>query len=356
MKNAAQTGQMLTAWYIKNKRDLPWRNTRDPYAIWISEIMLQQTRVDTVLEYYRRFLLCFPDVFTLAAADEEEVLSLWQGLGYYSRARNLHQASRVIVEKYSGKFPQSLDEVRALPGIGAYTAGAVLSIAFDQTYPAVDGNVLRVISRLEGSEVDITLEKVKKQIGDIVLTMIPEGMARDFNQALMELGAMVCTPANPDCQGCPIQADCAAYLSGRQRELPFKKKKDKTTEPVQYWLVIIRQQEKILMEYRKNINLLGNMWGFPMVEKSPVSTPEKQFEEQYGLILRNLKPLGPVRHVFTHQIWQIEVVEAVLAEPEILRELPQAPELRWIAFKDLKGLPIPTAFQKVIQMRSNHSP
>ncbi|MCR4434812.1 MAG: A/G-specific adenine glycosylase [Clostridiales bacterium] len=338
-------GIKLTEWYSGNKRDLPWRQTKDPYKIWISEVMLQQTRVDTVTGYFNEFTRRFPDVFKLAAADEQSVLSAWKGLGYYSRARNLHRAAKEIVARYGGRFPDKYEEVRALPGIGSYTAGAVLSIAFNQPHPAVDGNALRVVSRIGQIEGDIALDSTKKMISKLVEEMIPEGRAKDFSQALMELGALVCVPAKPMCGKCPIANGCGAYLSGKQDILPVKRKKNRGENQVSYWVAVVREGGKILMEHRKGETLLGQMWGLPMVEHSPDFSEERLFAGKYGLSLKKREWLGTVRHVFSHRTWKMNT--AVYS----LREKPDLPPtLHWVREGDMDDLAVPTAFRKVLRL------
>ena len=339
-----ELNKSLLTWYIDNNRDLPWRRSKDPYSIWISEIMLQQTRVDTVIDYYLRFLGRFPDVVRLAGADEEEVLSLWSGLGYYTRGRNLHQAAKIVLDQYNGIFPDTYSQIRALPGIGDYTAGAIMSIAFNKPYPAVDGNVLRVISRINEIDEEIHKPKVKKQIKQITAELISEGKAGEFNQALMELGATLCIPKNPRCSDCPLQAFCKAHLSGRQHLLPVTKKAKSATE-LAYWVAVVHHNGNIMMEYRNNTNLLGHMWGFPMVMKSSSSTPEKLFDVEHGLQLQRQRSLGTVKHVFTHQIWHMEVIEFSLGEETDLRA-----ELAWMTMERYKDLAVPKAFQKVFDL------
>lgn len=333
----------ITAWYLENKRDLPWRRTKDPYAIWVSEIMLQQTKVDTVISYYHRFLQRFPHIDALAEASEEEVLSLWQGLGYYVRARNLHRAARLIVDQYRGQFPSDYREVRSLPGIGDYTAGAILSIAFNQSYAAVDGNVLRVISRIKGLAEDISLPETKKKIARMVDEMIPEGQAGNFNQGLMELGAMICLPSAPLCLQCPVQSFCLAYAGGKQKDLPVKKKRTKPMDPIPYRVAVIQCQDRLLMEHRKEESLLGQMWGLPMVEEGLASPADILFWEKYGLKLTQDQPLASVTHVFTHRVWEMNVSSYTL-----LPGSDPTSTLCWVTEEERKKLAVPTAFQKVL--------
>lgn len=342
-KTKAAAGDLL-AWYRKNRRDLPWRHTTDPYKIWISEIMLQQTQVDTVIQYYRRFLKRFGTLRELAEAPEQDVLTVWKGLGYYSRALNLQKAARQVVKQYDGVFPRDYEAIRQLPGIGGYTAGAIASIAFNQPYPAVDGNVLRVICRLEGIEDDISQERTKKRIANIIRPIIPKDHAREFAQALMELGALICNPKDPLCDQCPVQSFCAAYGTGRQNELPVKKKKE-APRKIPCWVAVLRENGKILLEYRKNDRLLGKLWGLPMVEKVDSRLPAQLLEEKYGLRLKDARKLGSVSHTFSHQVWRMDVIIFSLAEP-----IPVSDVLRWVEEAELERYAVPTAFQRVLKL------
>lgn len=345
-EKADEKGKRILDWYIENRRDLPWRKSRNPYNIWISEIMLQQTRVDTVIEYYNRFMQHFTDLRSLAEAPEEEVLTLWKGLGYYSRARNLHKAAKQIVEQYGGEFPGKLEEVRELPGVGAYTAGAIMSIAYNQPCPAVDGNVLRVVSRLEGLEEDIGKETVKKTVTDIVARMMSQEAAGDFTQAMMELGALVCVPGVPRCDQCPVRSLCNAFLTGRQEELPVKKKKDTAVPELKYWMAIVEWNGCILLEYREKESLLKRMWGVPMVEKGDADA-SRLFGKKYGIKLQFMERLGSTVHIFSHRKWDMEVGRYTL-----LQDIPEGEGLHWIPLEELKNTAIPTAFQKVLKLAS----
>ncbi|MDZ7690089.1 MAG: A/G-specific adenine glycosylase [Balneolaceae bacterium] len=217
-----QFRQHLLSWYDDNKRNLPWRDCDDPYKIWISEIMLQQTRVDQATPYFHRFIDRFPTVQDLAEADQQEVLKVWEGLGYYSRARNMHTAARRVVDEFDGKVPDSWDEITSLKGIGPYTASAVLSIAFGKPYAVVDGNVLRVLTRFFGIENDIRSTKTKNQVQELADNLIHKARPGDFNQAVMELGATVCVPSNPACNECPVNTNCTAFKTVKQDEIPYK--------------------------------------------------------------------------------------------------------------------------------------
>ncbi|MCX7746151.1 MAG: A/G-specific adenine glycosylase [Clostridia bacterium] len=342
-----EIGIKILDWYLRNKRDLPWRRTEDPYKIWISEIMLQQTRVDTVIDYYQRFIAAFPNVGALANAEEEAVLNHWKGLGYYRRARNLHLAAKVIKEQWKGIFPDSLENIRKLPGVGDYTAGAILSIAFNQPAAAVDGNVLRVLTRIEEIREDIALLKVKKEVEKKVHEVLPQGSARDFSQALMELGAMVCTPQTPCCTECPVAHLCRANARGLQEKIPVKRKKGPSPQ-YGWWVAWIEKHNKILMEYRKEETLLAKMWGFPMVKKDGNRGPEELFREKYGLKLFKEKELGEAEHIFTHQTWKMDAGVYTLKEDKAVPET-----LIWKDAEELQNLAIPTVFQKVVKLKGS---
>jgi A/G-specific adenine glycosylase len=255
----------LVAWYEVNHRQLPWRATNDPYAIWVSETMLQQTRVETVIPYYHSFMENYPTVLDLANAGFEEVSKLWQGLGYYSRARNLLRAAQVIVSQFGGNMPKSEAEIRSLPGIGSYTAGAVLSIAFNQPVPAVDGNVLRVMARFLAVPEPIELSSVKQRITDQVQEWLYQTRPSSLTQALMELGATVCTPRNAKCSDCPIQENCAAYARGIQLQLPVRKPKQ-AKKNVYVYALWCEQDGYVLMHRRSVQGLLAGMWELPGIE------------------------------------------------------------------------------------------
>lgn len=259
----------LLSWYRASKRDLPWRRSRDPYHIWVSEVMLQQTRVETVIPYYHRFLEKFPTVQALAEAPEAEVLKTWEGLGYYSRARNLQQAMREVLEQFGGVVPQEKAEISSLKGVGPYTSGAILSIAYNKPEPAVDGNVMRVLSRYFLLEDDIAKPATRIKIEKLAKELIPEGAAGDFNQGLMELGACVCTPRSPHCLPCPVMAHCSARIEGRVDELPVKTKA-KPPRPENRAVALIEgsgeHAGRVLIRQRPSEGLLARMWELPHVE------------------------------------------------------------------------------------------
>ncbi|WP_127588143.1 A/G-specific adenine glycosylase, partial [Paenibacillus koleovorans] len=266
--NLINFSEPLLAWYRKHRRDLPWRRSRNPYYIWISEVMLQQTRVDTVIPYYHRFVDKFPTVEALSTAPEEEVLKLWEGLGYYSRARNLQAAVREVHERFGGVVPDTPEEISSLKGVGPYTAGAILSIAYNKPEPAVDGNVMRVLSRFFLLSDDIAKPSTRVGIEKLARSLIPEGAAGDFNQAIMELGATVCTPKSPSCLTCPVMEPCAARLEGLVEALPVKTKA-KPPRPETRLVAFVEGPDagggRFLIRQRPQDGLLARMWELPHV-------------------------------------------------------------------------------------------
>ena len=299
---------MLLSWYEENKRELPWRGDPSPYETWVSEIMLQQTRVETVKPYFLRWISTYPTVKDLANADEEAVLKLWEGLGYYSRARNLLKAAKVVAEEYAGELPSDKKSLQKLPGIGAYTAGAILSIAFGKKEPAVDGNVLRVISRLETDPFDVSDVKVRERIADELRPLMPEGETSDFTQALFEIGALVCLPDEDyRCEKCPLTSCCGAYKAGAQSDYPVKiKKKEKREEDLTVF--VLRYEGKYALKRRPDKGLLAGLYELP--HESGLLTKE-QVEERFGAKVR---PLPAATHVFTHVLWHMVGYEADLSE------------------------------------------
>lgn len=287
----------LLNWYHDNHRTLPWRSDPTPYHVWVSEIMLQQTRVAAVLGYYARFMEALPTVEALAQVEEDALLKLWQGLGYYNRARNLQKAARVIVETYNGVFPDSYEKLLALPGVGEYTAGAIASIAFGLPVPAVDGNVLRVITRLTGDYGDITRPDTKKRIQQLLAETMPRNLPGAYNQALMELGALVCLPNGaPDCEHCPVSSFCAACQQNLTGELPVKRAKAaRTVESRTVYLIF--SGSCVALRRRPQTGLLARLWEFP----NELSDTEPNFAK--SLTVHRPGPSG--KHIFTHREWHM---------------------------------------------------
>lgn len=336
----------LVDWFKQNKRDLPWRLDQDPYKVWVSEIMLQQTQVDTVIPFFNRFIEKFPTPTALAQAHQQDVLKAWEGLGYYSRARNLQSAVQEVQEKYQGKVPADREQLSRLKGIGPYTQGAIMSIAFNQPEPAVDGNVMRVLSRLLKIEADIAKARTKNGIEAIVREIISKDDPSSFNQGLMELGALICRPKNPDCFNCPVQDYCKAYKEDIQDQLPVKStaKKQKTLH--YYVFVIENNAGEILIEQRPETGLLAQLWQFPMIEPKNID-PDfiRPFVEEYFRVeASKVKMLEPVKHVFSHVIWQLSVFHIHVAD---LSE--HADEQRLVTRDQLSEFPFPVSHQKVIQ-------
>ena len=309
-----QAVQKLLAWYQQNKRDLPWRHTSDPYRIWISEIMLQQTRVEAVKPYYARFLEACPDVTALASLPEEKLMKLWEGLGYYSRARNLQKAARVVVEQYGGVMPKTYEELLGLPGIGEYTAGAIASIAYGVRVPAVDGNVLRVLARVSGSETDIALPETKKQFREALARVVPTE-AGDFTQGLIELGATVCAPnREPMCDVCPLSGCCVAFREGKTNEIPVRSPK-KPRRIEERTVFIIRDGNRTALSKRPQKGLLSGLYELPNVEGHLGESEALQYLRSLGFEPLRIQKIENAKHIFTHIEWHM-IAYDVLITPE----------------------------------------
>jgi len=340
--------KQLLEWYREVKRDLPWRRVNDPYQIWVSEIMLQQTRVETVIPYFERFISRFPTLQALASAREDEVLKVWEGLGYYSRARNLHQGVKEVTERYGGEVPEQKEEILSVSGIGPYTAGAILSIAYDKMEPAVDGNVLRVFSRLFNSFEDIMKGKTRKWVEKEVIQLMPTDAASDFNQAIMELGAMVCIPKSPKCSICPIQDFCEARKEGTQNLLPVKNKKH-IVNTVYRMGLIIQQNDRIVLVQRPKEGLLANMWELPSFENFQQLTGKEwknQLQSNYGIHLQwENRPWMSIQHLFSHLHWSMDIYRVDVNS--LPKELPS--HWQWIIQNDLVKLPFPKPYKRVIE-------
>lgn len=331
----------LLQWYKENARVLPWRENSDPYRVWVSEIMLQQTRVEAVIAYYQRFMENFPNIEILAVAPEEKVMKLWEGLGYYSRARNLKKAAEVISEQYKGKFPEEYSEILKLPGIGKYTAGAISSIAFGQPCSAVDGNVLRVITRLEENSTDIKDEKFKKQIGEKLEAVYPVGCCSEFTQSLMELGATVCVPnGEPKCEECPLKRGCSAYKNNTWQKYPVKQEKIKRKR-IDKTVLILSIEQKIAVRKREEKGLLGGLWELPNVDEKMNEQEVKQWLEERGIEVLQIKKHKSAKHIFTHLEWYMKCYHVVCKEENSSFEWASKEELN-------QTIPLPTAFRKCL--------
>lgn len=306
----------LLDWYDRCKRDLPWRMNTDPYRVWISEIMLQQTRVEAVKEGYTRFLEALPDLKSLAEADEERLMKLWEGMGYYSRARNLQKAARIAVEKW-GRLPEDPEDLRSLPGIGEYTAGAVASIAFGKAVPAVDGNVLRVLSRYAASFEDVGKPAVKKEVEQTVRKWIPKDRPGDFNQALMDLGATVCIPGAPRCLECPLRELCRGFSLGVSQELPVKGGKKARRKEEKTILLLVDPKGRLALEKRNQRGLLAGMWQLPNLEGFCSQEEAGAYLAEKGLLREGRADVLPSSsHIFSHVEWHMRGFRFFVKEPE----------------------------------------
>ena len=357
-EKADQIRRSLLKWYFRNRRDLPWRGESSPYRIWVSEVMLQQTQVTTVIPYYRRFLEEFADIESLAAAPLEQVLKAWEGLGYYGRARNLHKAAREIVEKYDGHLPESYAELRTLPGLGDYTAGAVASIAFGQAVPAVDGNVKRVIARLVAFESDITRAPAAQQLQNIARILVDLVVPGDWNQAIMELGATVCLPKSPKCLLCPINDLCEGRLRGIEQELPLKPAK-KALPHHDVTAAVIRQDGKVLIAQRPLQGMLGGLWEFPGGKREAGETLaeclRREIKEELGVEIEIGQPVVTINHSYTHFKITLHAFCCYL-----LQGSPQAlgvADWRWVKLEEIDTFPFPRTDLKIINaLRKEKSP
>ncbi len=320
----------------------PWRQTTNPYYIWVSEIMLQQTKLDTVIHYYEKFIQAYPTIADLAAADEQEVLKLWEGLGYYSRARNLHHAAKEVVEKYDGIVPDDPTILGTLKGIGPYTRGAISSIAFGLPEPAVDGNVMRVLSRVLLMKDNISDAKTKSKFEHLIRELISQDHPSAFNQGLMELGALICTPTSPACLLCPVQNECRAFAKGMEQELPIKLKKKKQRIETYDVLLVQNKEGKVAIEQRPNKGLLANMWQFPMTDQLIMDDEllKESLDERYRIPINVEKKLGEVRHIFSHIIWELDVYAATT-------NIKAADGLHFVPVDELTNYPFSVSHLKI---------
>ncbi|MBY6038383.1 A/G-specific adenine glycosylase [Fictibacillus nanhaiensis] len=342
----------LLEWYRENKRTLPWRKNQDPYRVWVSEIMLQQTRVDTVIPYFERFTTLFPTLHDLAYADEEKVLKAWEGLGYYSRVRNLQTAVREVCESYGGKVPDTPREIASLKGVGPYTAGAILSIAYGVPEPAVDGNVMRVLSRILLIEEDISKPKTRVTFEKAVRELISHEDPSSFNQALMELGALICTPKSPACLLCPMRDLCRGFEEGKQRELPVKLGKTKVRKAKMAAGIIVGEDGSLLLHKRPSEGLLANMWEFPNTEYVGSKKDEEAValtdyvEENVEADVMLEEKVGYIEHVFSHLKWEIQIWKGKMEVSK--KELP--PDWKWVSVSELDNYPFAVSHQKIIRL------
>ena len=359
--------QKLLAWYDENKRDLPWRRSKNPYHIWVSEIMLQQTRVDTVIPYYERFLDWFPTVESLANAAEERLLKAWEGLGYYSRVRNMQTAAQQIMSEFEGKFPSTYEGISSLKGIGPYTAGAISSIAFNLPQPAVDGNIMRVLARLFEVNHDIGNPSNRKLFQAMMEVLIDPDRPGDFNQALMDLGSDIEAPVNPRPQESPVKDFSAAYQHGTMDRYPIKAPKKKPIPIYLKALVVQNSQGKFLLEKNESEKLLAGFWHFPLIEVDDFSdqtqdldlfsqvaesilqlgpSPQESFEQDYDLEVdwQDLR-FDEVKHIFSHRKWHIQIIAGRVSESQEYADR----EVLWLSPEEFSNYPLAKPQQKIWQ-------
>ncbi|WP_449539081.1 A/G-specific adenine glycosylase [Ferdinandcohnia sp. Marseille-Q9671] len=339
----------LIEWFEKEQRDLPWRKDQDPYKVWVSEIMLQQTRVETVIPYFNNFISTFPTIEDLAEADEEKVLKAWEGLGYYSRVRNLQSAVKEVAERYDGQVPNTVEKISSLKGVGPYTTGAILSIAYGIPEPAVDGNVMRVLSRILSIWEDIAKPKTRKLFEDIVRELISKENPSAFNQALMELGALICIPSNPACLLCPVQEHCKAFAEGVQKELPVKSKKKAPTASTMAAVVLQDEAGRFLIHKRPEKGLLANLWEFPNHETVTALQSQKEqllefLETEFEIKGKIGQAFTTIQHVFSHLIWNITVFEG-----RIIGKVNETDTLKLVTLEELKEYTFPVSHQKILK-------
>lgn len=337
----------VVQWYEKNRRDLPWRETKDPYRIWLSEIILQQTRVNQGLPYYLKFAETFPTIFDLAAAPEQKVLRLWQGLGYYTRARNLHTCAKEVVARYNGNFPKTFDELKTLPGIGDYTAAAVASISFGQSVAVVDGNVFRVLARIFGIETPINTPDGKRIFNKLANQLVPKMNPDVHNQAMMEFGARLCTPRNPLCEICPFQADCFAYKNSLQHVLPVKLQLKKARKRYFYYFVL-QKGKSFLMKRREEKDIWHGLYDFVLVETKRPFDPVKIFAQHESLKKFSKGKLseisGMYKHILSHQLIYSRFIQVMLPQGVVLN----GSGLKFYSLKKVEELPKPVLISKFL--------
>lgn len=339
----------LIGWFEREQRDLPWRKDQDPYKVWVSEIMLQQTRVDTVIPYFHRFIEQFPTIQTLSEADEEKVLKAWEGLGYYSRARNLQSAVREVHEQYGGTVPNTPKEISKLKGVGPYTAGAILSIAYGVPEPAVDGNVMRVFSRILSIWDDIAKPASRKVFEEAVRALISHENPSYFNQALMELGALICTPTSPSCLLCPVRDHCHAFNEGTQNELPVKTKAKKQRRVQLAAVVLEDEQGRTVIHKRPSAGLLAGLWQFPNVEIHLPALGDREalesfMREEHQLPIEVRELVGQIEHVFSHLVWNINVYKG-----KIVSSVPESETLKLVDREEIEVYAFPVSHQKMLR-------
>jgi A/G-specific adenine glycosylase len=331
----------LLPWFEDNRRSMPWRNNRTPYRVWISELMLQQTRVDQVEPYFRRFMKRFPSLKSLAAASQEDVLKIWEGLGYYSRARNLHRAARIIASEHRGRFPNTKEQMLSLPGIGSYTAAAIGSLAFNLDLAVLDGNVIRVLTRLFAYTSDPRSAATGKELQQLADRLLVKGNAGNYNEAMMELGALICLPRNPRCDACPLTRVCMGYASGRPTDYPVKAPKKKVPHIIVGAAVVTNRRGEVLIARRRDQDMLGGLWEFPGGKQESGETIRqcivRELEEELGIQVEVGEFLITVNHAYSHFTMEMHTYYAVLRSG---RPRPiHCQDFRWMKISALRSVP-----------------
>lgn len=331
----------LSAWYCANKRKLPWRETKDPYKIWVSEVMLQQTRIETVLSYYKRWIIAFPNIKSLANATDNDVLQIWEGLGYYQRALNLRKSARLIIDRSFSHVPDSYNELKKLSGIGDYIAGAIASIAFGKKEPALDGNGIRVLSRITGFAEPVNISKNKQYLRSMLQDLLPDKKPGDFNQAIMDLGSMICVSGKPTCDVCPLKEDCFAFSKGTQRKYPVRTPKKKIPH-IQVVAGILIKNGRVLIDKRNKGGLLGGLWEFPggKVEEGEdfEAALQRELIEELGIKISIKDKKNSYRHAYTH--FRVTVHTFLVQIEEGQPSALESEKIQWVKIKDLGSFPM----------------
>ena len=342
----------LLNWFAGNQRNLPWRRTYEPYHVWISEIMLQQTQMERVVEYFNRWLEKFPDIAALASASEQEVLKAWEGLGYYSRARNIMKAAEKMMIEHGGEIPRDHEQLLFLPGIGPYTAAAVMSIAFNMPYPVVDANVERLCSRVMNIDLPVKNRDSQKKIIEFASALLTDAEPRQLNQALMELGALVCTPKNPDCPHCPVQLYCRALEAGTVAERPVPGGKQQVID-ITMACAIIRRNNKIFIQQRRYDDVWGGLWEFPGGRikdgESPAETAVRELYEETELQAENLQPFHTVTHYYTRYRVTLHSFISKIDSGNYKPKLNAALQYRWVTLTELNQYAFPAGHRRLIE-------
>ena len=345
----------LLPWFAGHRRAMPWRSNRTPYRVWISELMLQQTRVDQVIPYFNRFMKRFPSMKSLAAASQEDVLKIWEGLGYYSRARNLHKAARIIATDHKSRFPNTAEEIIKLPGIGGYTAAAIGSLAFNLNLAVLDGNVIRVLSRLFAYAKDSRSTVAKKELQKLADELLVQGNAGNYNEAMMELGATVCLPKNPRCVDCPLARVCLGHESGRPTDYPVKAPKKKVPHIVVGAAVVTNRKGEVLIAQRRDTDMLGGLWEFPGGKQEPGETIQqciaRELKEELGINVEIGDFLITVKHAYSHFTMEMHTYFAKIksSRPRSI----ECQDFQWLKFSDLRRVPYSKADLYIIEELEN---